>query len=54
MSEPSKVNPRIAFAIAVFGGVLVGRLIKKFAFGMLIGIVLSLLYVLIASAKKKK
>lgn len=52
MSEKSKVNPRIAFAIAVFGGLIVGKLIKKMAFGLLIGILLSLLYVLVASAKK--
>ncbi len=50
----SKVNPRVAFAIAVFSGVIIGKLIKKFAFGLLIGVVISLLYVLIASAPKKQ
>jgi hypothetical protein len=54
MSEKSKVNPRIAFAIAVFSGVIIGKLIKKFAFGLLIGIVISMIYVLIATGKKKK
>jgi len=54
MSEKSKVNPRIAFAIAVFSGVIIGKLIKKFAFRLLIGIVISMIYVLIATGKKKK
>ena len=54
MSEKSKVNPRIAFAIAVFSGVIIGKLIKKFAFGLLIGIVISMIYVLIATGNKKK
>lgn len=54
MGEKSKVNPRVAFAIAVFSGVIIGKLIKKFALGLLIGVLISLIYVLMASAKKKK
>jgi MFS superfamily sulfate permease-like transporter len=51
-----KVDGRKAFAIAVFGGLIVGKLIKKFALGMLVGVVLSLLYVLIRypSSRKRK
>ena len=53
MSQKSSVNPRWAFAIAVFSGVLIGTLIKKMAFGLLIGILISLIYVLSATAKKR-
>jgi heme/copper-type cytochrome/quinol oxidase subunit 2 len=51
-----KVDGRKAFAIAVFGGLIIGKLIKKFAVGLLLGVVLSLLYVLIRypSAKKNR
>ena len=54
MSEKSGVNPRVAFAIAVFSGVLIGRLIKRFSLGLLMGVLISLIYVLIAGAKKRK
>jgi hypothetical protein len=55
MSEKkSKVNPRIAFAIAVFSGVIVGTLIKKMAFGLLIGILIAMIYVLGAGASRRK
>jgi lysylphosphatidylglycerol synthetase-like protein (DUF2156 family) len=50
----AEVDSRKAFAIAVFGGLIIGKLIKKFAFGMLIGILLALLYVLMRSAPGKK
>lgn len=54
MSNTSKMNPRWAFAIAVVVGVIAGKLIKKFSFGLLIGVLASLIYVLIATAKKRK
>lgn len=54
MSNSKPVNGRVAFAIAVFSGLIIGKLIKKFAFGMLIGVFLSLIYVLIATAKKRR
>lgn len=50
----SKVNPRVAFAIAVFAGLLIGKVIKKFSLGLLLGILVSLIYVLVASAPRTK
>lgn len=49
-----KIDGRKAFAIAVFGGLIIGKLIKKFAVGMLLGVLLSLLYVLIRYPSSKK
>jgi hypothetical protein len=54
MSNQSKVRPEIALAVAIGAAVVFGLLIKKFKIGLIIGIFISLLYVLIASAKKKK
>lgn len=54
MAEPRKVNTNIALAIAIISGVVIGKLIKKFAFGLLIGVFISLLYVLIASRPRAK
>lgn len=48
-----KVSGNVAFAIAIIGGLIVGKLIKKFSVGLLIGVVLSLLYVMMATARKK-
>jgi hypothetical protein len=50
----SRVNPRVAFAIAVFSGLIIGKMIRKFSLGILIGVVIALIYVLIASAPKKR
>lgn len=50
----AKVNPRVAFAIAVFSGLIIGKLIKKFSVGLLAGLLISLIYVLAASAPKKR
>lgn len=49
-----KVNPRVAFAIAVFSGLIVGKLIKRFPLGLLVGVLISLIYILIYSAPKRK
>jgi hypothetical protein len=49
-----KVNPRVVFAIAVVGGLIVGKLIKRFPLGLLVGVLISLIYVLIISAPKRK
>ena len=50
----SRVNPRVAFAIAVFSGLIIGKMIRRFSLGILIGIVIGLIYVLMASAPKKR
>lgn len=54
MNNKPKVRPEIALAIAIGAGVVFGLLIKRFKIGLIIGIFISLLYVLIASAKKNK
>ncbi len=53
MSKP-KVRPEVALMIAVGAGLVIGFLIKRFRIGLLFGIFISLLYVLIASARKRK
>lgn len=54
MNSKPKVRPEIALAVAIGAGVVFGLLIKKFKVGLIIGLFISLLYVLIASAKKRK
>jgi len=48
-----KVSGNVAFAIAIIGGLIIGKLIRKFSIGLLVGVVLSMLYVMMASARRK-
>lgn len=54
MSEKGRTKTEWALIIAIVSGVIIGKLIKKFAFGLLIGIFISMLYVMIRSGRKKK
>lgn len=52
MAEKGRTRTEWALIIAIVSGVIIGKLIKKFAFGLLIGIFISLLYVMMAGKKK--
>lgn len=48
-----RVSAETALIIAVVSGLILGKLIKKFSFGLLLGVFISLLYVLISTSKKR-
>lgn len=54
MNQKPKVRTEIALAVAIGAGIVFGLLIKRFKLGLILGIFVSLLYVLMASAKKRK
>jgi hypothetical protein len=48
-----KISGNVALAIAIIGGLIIGKLIRKFSMGLLLGVMLSFVYVLMAGARRK-